>query len=216
MITLSILASKFLFPSWEKETLDEFFDAFGMGVVLFGFLIRIAARGYKAAESFDGKTLIKDGLYGLVRHPMYFGTLLIGTGVVFVLFEWWALLLFIIVYLLIYIPQIRKEEKEFYRVFGDEYKNYCKVTPQYFPGLFNLLKINLGGHLFFKWPWVKKELPSLILTVILIMAIETWEDVRLFGGSELKNEILELSLIIAFCAGIFSLFYRKNAFSTKN
>lgn len=60
-ITLSIFLSKSLFPQWEKEALDKFLDALGIAIVLFGFLFRIMARGYKAEESPQGQTLITEG-----------------------------------------------------------------------------------------------------------------------------------------------------------
>lgn len=206
-VTLTILLSKFLFPRWKQQALDEFLDALGIGLVLFGFLFRIAARGYKAEVSNEGKTLIKDGLYALMRHPMYFGTLLIGAGIVLVLFQWWVFLLFLIVFLLIYIPQINREETTLHRRFGEEYKNYCKRTPLYFPNISVLFKADLREYLFLKWSWIKKELPSCIGVTGLIIAIEAREDVRSFGYSEYAKELLELSFIVIFFIIIFSLFY---------
>ena len=205
-IIISILLSKFLFPHWKKEALDEFLDALGVGIVLFGFLFRIAARGYKAEVSPDGKKLIIDGLYGLMRNPMYFGTLLIGLGINLLLFKWWISLLFFIIFLIIYVHQIRKEENDLYRRFGEEFKNYCKITPRYFPKIFN---VNLRDYLFFKRSWIKKELSSLIGVIVVIIAIEIWEDVRLFGYNEFRKELLELSLIIIYFVSIFSVFYEK-------
>lgn len=210
-VVASILLSKFLFPCWKKETLDEFLDAIGLGIVLFGFLFRIAARGYKAEVSANGKYLITDGLYGLMRHPMYFGTLLIGLGIVLILFKWWAFFLFLPIFLLIYIPQIQQEENQLYRRFGDEYKTYCKRTPKYFPNIYSLFKVDLQDYLFFKWVWIKREIPSLIGVIGIIIAIETREDVRLFGYSEYTKELLELALTIGIFVIIF-LFYKKEDF----
>lgn len=211
-IIISIPLSKFLFPHWKEEALDEFLDALGIGMVLFGFLFRIAARGYKAEVSPDGKKLIIDGLYGFLRNPMYFGTLLIGLGINLILFEWWAFILFFIIFLLIYIRQMRKEENDLYRRFGEEFKNYCKITPRYFPKVFN---VNLRDYLFFKWSWVKKELPSLVGVIAVIIAAEIWEDVRIFGYNEFREELLELPLIIILFVSIFSLFYGKKDIARK-
>lgn len=208
-IVVSILFSKFFFPKWKKEYLDEFLDAVGIGIILFGFLFRIAARGYKSERSNSGKTLITDGPYGLMRHPMYFGTLLIGLGVILVLFEWWAFPLFLTVFLLIYIPQVRKEERLLSSRFGQGYELYSKKIPNYFPKGLSLFKIDLGDYLFFKWSWVKKELVSLVAVMSLIIAAEMWEDVRLFGSTEYFKELIELCLIIIFLVAIFILSYKR-------
>lgn len=205
-IATTILLSKFLFPYWKEEALDEFLDALGIGLVLWGFLFRIAARGHKAEKSSQGKKLITDGPYGLIRNPMYFGTLLIGLGINMVIFAWWAAIIFFIIFLSIYIRQIRREEADLSRRFGEEYKNYCKVTSRYFPRIFN---INLREHLFFKWPWIQKELPSLIGVMGVIIVIEAWEDIRLFGYNGYRKELLELPLIIICFIIILGLFYEK-------
>ncbi len=215
-VTISILLSKFLFHQWKYEATDEFLDALGIGVACFGFLFRVAARGYKAERSSQGQLLVKDGPYGLMRNPMYFGTLLIGIGIVLLLFQWWVLLLFLLVFLLIYSPQVNREENKLSQQFGDEYLLYAKRTPKYFPSVVKLLKMNLGEHLFFKWPWIKKELPSLIATITIIIAIETREDARLFGYHEYRKELLELFLIIVFFMVIFVLFYERKGLSRKN
>lgn len=215
VVTISILLSKFLFPHWKKEALDEFLDAVGIGIVLFGLLFRIAARGYKAEISPDGKHLITDGLYALMRHPMYFGTLLIGLGIILVLFEWWAFPLFLIIFLLIYIPQIHREEDRLLRCFGEEYRAYCEKTPKYFPYFLGLFKVSLRDYLFFKWSWIKKELPSLIGVIGGIVTIEIWEDIKLFGYQEYTKELLELSLIVFSFIIIIILFYERKDFPRK-
>lgn len=206
-ITVTFLLSKFIFPSWKEEALDEFLDAVGIGLVLFGFLFRICARGYKAEKSHQGESLITDGPYSLTRNPMYFGTLLIGTGIITVLFELWAFFIFFAVFLLIYIPQINKEENILYGRFGEEYRNYCKAAPKYFPNLFGLLKADLRDNLFLKWPWIKKEIPSLTGVIVVIILAEIWEDVRSFGRGEYIKELLEFFLIIAFFTVISVLLY---------
>ena len=91
---MSVLLSKVIFPKWQQKILDEVLNCIGISVILTGFLFRISARGYKSEGSDNGKKLITDGPYSLMRHPMYFGTLLIGAGSILVLFAWWTFLLF--------------------------------------------------------------------------------------------------------------------------
>lgn len=215
-MVITILLATFLFPHWKEENIDEFLDVVGIGFVLFGFLFRISARGYKAEKSSDGKRLIEEGPYSLIRHPMYFGTFLIGIGVVLVLFKWWVFVLFFLAFLFIYIPQIQREEKILFGFFGDAYKDYCKITPKYFPNIFSLFKINPKDYLSFRWPWVKKELHSLVITIGVIITTEMSEDIKLFGYGELKKELLELFLIVAsFITIFFILFYKKGSIPRK-
>ena len=204
----AVFLSKFLFPAWKEEAVDELLDILGIFMLLFGFLIRVVARGYKSEKSWNGMSLMSDGLYGLVRHPMYFGTLLIGLGTVFVLFQWWTFLIFLFVFLAIYTPQVRKEENSLLQLFGEEYKIYCKKTPKYFPNR-NFFRVNPRDYLFLKWAWIKKELSSLIAVSIIIIALETWQDIRIFGRNDFLKEALEFLLVAIFFIVICSVFYKK-------
>ena len=207
-IILIIVLNKFIASPWKKKSLDEFLDISGIILVLSGFLLRIAARGYKEEKSCAGKNLVIDGPYGLMRNPMYFGTLLIGTGIIFVLFELWTIPIFLIIYCLIYIPQVKREEKVMSERFGDQYRNYCKVTPKYFPNIHYLL--NFKGYLSLKFSWIRKEFFSFITTILAVLAIEAWEDLRLFGYSALFKEVAELLSVILVFAIVVSLLIKKS------
>ena len=206
-IILIIVLNKFIAGHWKKKSLDEFLDILGIILVLSGFLLRIAARGYKEEKSCGGKSMVTDGPYHLMKNPMYFGTLLIGVGIIFVLFELWTILIFLIIYCLIYVPQVKKEEKVMLERFGDQYRNYCKVTPKYFPNIHYLL--NFKEYLSLKFSWIRKEIFSFIATISAVLAIEVWEDLRLFGYSGLFQEIAKLLSVILVFAIAVSLYRRK-------
>ncbi len=206
-VVLAVFLSKATLQKWRVEFWDEFFDTLGIGLVFFGFLFRIAARGYKKEESLSGKKLVKGGPYALVRNPMYFGTLIIGTGVISVIFELWTLPLFLIIFLLIYAPQITKEEARLLEFFGEEYTEYCKATPKYFPRVSDLL--NLRQYLRLKFSWVRRESLSFLLAITIVMGIEIWEDIRLFGRKGIFSEFVELSVIILFFIVTVSYFLKK-------
>jgi protein-S-isoprenylcysteine O-methyltransferase Ste14 len=171
-----ILLSNSVFPHQRQIFLDVTLNAVGMGLILFGFLFRISARGYKEEKSSNGNALVKDGPYAIIRNPMYFGTFIIGTGVVMMLLELWFFFLFGIIFLLIYIPQTKKEEKALLKRFGQEYKEYCKLTPKYFPRFDYLLRLN--KYVSLKDFWVKKEIVPMITAIVVVILIEIWEHIR--------------------------------------
>ncbi|MCM8782684.1 MAG: isoprenylcysteine carboxylmethyltransferase family protein [Candidatus Omnitrophica bacterium] len=208
-IIISILLSNLLFHQREEVSLDRLFDMTGIVIILVGFLFRITARGYKSEKSNNGRTLVRDGPYRFMRHPMYFGTFLIGTGIILVLFKWWTFFLFLTVFLLIYMPQIKKEEALLTRCFGNEYLIYCKDVPKYFPDVSRFFKTDVKDGLSFKIAWVNKELPSLIGVFAIISMIETWQDMRLFGYKGCFEELITLFFIIGILLSIFLLFFKK-------
>ena len=207
-IVITIFLHKMLFPRWEGRLWNELFNFLGILLVLFGFLFRVCARGHKEEKSSQGRSLVKDGPYALVRNPMYFGTLLIGIGAIAILFQFWTIFLFLAVFLLIYIPQVRKEEALLAAMFKEEYQEYSKAVPGYFPRIRSLL--NLRKHLDLKLSWVKKELSSFIFTLLIILVIEIWEDARLFGPAELIQKPIELVFVVLFLAILWVSFREKN------
>ena len=207
-VVITIFLHKWLFPEWRGRLWNELFNFSGVVLVLFGFLFRVCARGHKEEKSSQGRSLVKDGPYALIRNPMYFGTLLIGIGTTAILFQFWTIFLFLAVFLLIYIPQVRKEEALLAAMFKEEYQEYSKAVPGYFPRIRSLL--NLRKHLDLKLSWVKKELSSFIFTLLIILVIEIWEDARLFGPAELIQKPIELVFVVLFLAILWVLFREKN------
>lgn len=212
LIVFSILLAFILYnlglPHWKDERLDKILDFLGVGFILTGFVFRIAARGYKEEKSLSGNALVMDGPYALMRNPMYFGTLLIGTGFVAVLLEWWALILFLFIFGLIYTPQVRKEEAVLTERFGQVYKDYCKDTPRYLPKLSRIFV--LRKYLRLKFAWLKMEWQSLTAATICLIVIEAWEDFTFFGRQGLWRKTAELTIAMAVFALILTLLFATN------
>lgn len=209
-VAVTILLSKFLFVPRKQQIWDVLLDVIGIAFILSGFLFRISARGYKSEKSGEGRVLMTTGPYSLIRNPMYFGTLLIGSGIVLVLFQWWAFFVFLSIFLAIYIPQIQKEEKRLYAQFGDEYAAYCKKIPRYFPLILSIFKLKINEYLPLKRQWIKKELISLIGVISTVLAIECWKDASEFGYQGYVKELLGLFSIVILFIAIFILFYGKD------
>jgi len=204
VVTLLFLgvSAGFLFPRWRSRISDDVFDAFGLLLVLAGFLVRILSRGHKEDSCSSGTVLVTGGPYRFMRNPMYFGTLMIGIGIVSMLLRWWTVLVFLAVYLSIYVPQIRKEEKALSKRFGEAYARFRMTRPRYIPDIRRARAIaeTISS---LKASWVKKELASLILTLFVIFSIEAIQDTRLFGTRAWLKESLELALLsVAFGAAV--------------
>ncbi|MDD2752052.1 MAG: isoprenylcysteine carboxylmethyltransferase family protein [Candidatus Omnitrophica bacterium] len=178
LIFLSVLALglfwRYIFAVDRPIIFDLILSLLGITLVLCGYSLRIAARGFKAQENPDGKTLVTTGPYLLTRNPMYLGTLCIGLGVTIALFRWWVILIFLAVYLMIYIPQIDREEKVLAQRFSERFEWYCQKVPKFFPDLNMVLSTSPKQYCLIKSGWLKKELPSLIYTFIFIIFLKLW------------------------------------------
>ena len=83
----------------------------------------------------EGQKVISTGMYGSIRHPMYFGAIFLIVGTPLALGSWWTLLLTPIFMLILYF-RIANEEKVLLRDLQgyEEYKR--KVRYRLIPGIF--------------------------------------------------------------------------------
>jgi len=108
------------------------------------FLIIVFIAGYFAQRSHkiifkeERKELmvIKNDVYARIRHPMYFGSILVYLGFVVLSFSITALIIFVIV-VIFYYYLCRYEERVLIEKLGDKYKEYMKNVPMLFPKIKN-------------------------------------------------------------------------------
>ncbi len=81
----------------------------------------------------EGQTLVTGGAYGLVRHPIYLGVLLIWLGLSLAFL---SLIAFVITAVYVgpsYLLYVRSEERMMNEQFGDAYARYCQRVPMLLP-----------------------------------------------------------------------------------
>jgi protein-S-isoprenylcysteine O-methyltransferase Ste14 len=174
LIVIGVTALLFFYPYLFAQNRGLVPTSLGVLLVLCGYYFRIVARGLKAELNPDGKTLITQGVYALTRNPMYLGTLFIGSGLIMALFQWWVEVIFILVYLAIYLPQMDKESRILRERFQEGFNKYCQDTPKFFPGIKMIMTRSPSLYLKLKPRWLKKELPSLSLTLIFLAGFKLW------------------------------------------
>jgi len=120
----------------------EFVHLIGIILIAIGLLIRwiaiISLRKYFTVDVSvkDDQQLIKTGLYKVVRHPSYTGSLLsfLGLGIAFV--NWLTIAIIFIPILFAFLNRISVEENVLTERFGEEYTSYCNETKKLIPGIY--------------------------------------------------------------------------------
>ena len=100
-------------------------------LIISGYLARV---GMKAVfgEVREKPGVIRKGVFGIIRHPIYLSEILLYLGLLFFSTSLAAIGVWIIgIAFLHYIS--RYEEKLLLAQFGDEYRQYMKDVPMYFP-----------------------------------------------------------------------------------
>ena len=95
--------------------------AVGLGVVALVLIQNSYAASTVQVEA--GQTVVSTGLYGLVRHPMYTGNVIMMVGVPLALGSYWGLV-FVVPGLIVLASRIRDEEK----LLQDELSGYREYT----------------------------------------------------------------------------------------
>ena len=102
------------------------------GVIAFtGILIRAWSSGHIRKNL----KLAISGPYAYTRNPLYLGSFILGVGFTIAAGVWWLALIFIALFLGIYLPVMRVESQELTTIFGDEYHEYARKVPLFFPRL---------------------------------------------------------------------------------
>jgi len=102
------------------------------GIVAFsGAFLRLWAAGHIE----KGVQLTRSGPYALTRNPLYLGSFIMATGVFISGQAYWLLPVFGAFFLGLYYPVMKAEEQELLRGHGEQFLQYMRAVPIFFPRL---------------------------------------------------------------------------------
>jgi len=184
------LFPRIFFRSYSKGLWEQSLEIIGFALILLGQIIRVSARGYKSENSQDSRALIQGGPYQIMRNPMYLGIFLIGLGVVLALFKWWAVVIFITVFIIRYILLIYHEEKKLRLMFPDTYPQYCRKVPRIFPSISSIIKLDVIEYLPIRIAWFWREIGSIITLLLLVLLVTSWQNIAQGGFKDYLQQLL--------------------------
>jgi len=186
----------FFYRRFTPGFMDSALEIFGLAFILLGQLFRVSSRGFKSENSKNGFGLVENGPYSLVRNPMYLGIILIGFGVVLILFQLWVVVIFLCFFAARYIILIYKEEKKLALLFHEQYTAYCQKVPQrVFPSINAFFNRDIHEYMLLKFTWIKKEAGSIITVLALVALVESFEDLRNGGLRVYLSELAYLAIV---------------------
>jgi len=105
-----------------------------VAILLFIMSIYLIRSGLNSVFGERRKKLvvIRSGVFSLMRHPVYFGSMLLFLGFVFIFSSILALIIWMVM-VVFYLFIARYEEKILIDSLGDEYRRYMKEVPMFIP-----------------------------------------------------------------------------------
>jgi protein-S-isoprenylcysteine O-methyltransferase Ste14 len=218
MIMVCIFLLIVIFPSkffrHEKVVyFDEIAQVFGMAFILLGQIFRASGRGYKSEHSQDSRLLIQGGPYALVRNPMYLGILLIGLGIVLVLFNWWAMIIFLFIFITRYLFLIFKEEKKLKAAFPKDYPDYQKSVPRILPSMAIISQRDINEYLPLKLSWLKREIGSMLAVLLIVLFLGAWKDIKAEGLKAYLNGAVAIIITVILFISVIIYLIKKTGIS---
>ncbi|UCG26875.1 MAG: isoprenylcysteine carboxylmethyltransferase family protein [Bacteroidales bacterium] len=112
-----------------------------VAIVILFFSSYLARSGLKIVfgNEREAPVIIREGVFNIVRHPIYLGAILLYLGMIILTLSILATAFWIIIVLFYYFIS-RYEEKILLNQFGDDYQQYMDDVPMFFPVLFRKRK----------------------------------------------------------------------------
>lgn len=111
-----------LFPAFSEELVVVGYTIFGIGVFLY-ILSVFTLRGKGTSK------IVDIGIYGVVRHPLYLGAMIMFFSHVFLGQNWIVAIGTVVALICCYLIILSDEEKNLEK-FGEDYKRYMEKVPR--------------------------------------------------------------------------------------
>jgi len=173
ILGLFLIALVYFSPSINMNSINmENYNTFlwnisGMILMVLGAIGRIWASLF--IEGHKTKKVISDGPYSIIRHPLYLFSLMIILSLFFAIKSVFIGLYLLTMFILFHIPTLLNEERVLTELYGEDYINYKKRVPRFFPNFLIYRKVEKNTFLNIR---LKRVQHVLIEAILLIMLYE--------------------------------------------
>ncbi|HNV85889.1 MAG TPA: isoprenylcysteine carboxylmethyltransferase family protein [Candidatus Omnitrophota bacterium] len=193
ILLLALLNSEYIEKHF-GDTAQAIWEVFCISVSFLGLIVRSLTVAW-VPEGTSGRnrqgqlaeSLNTEGLYSVMRHPLYLANFLIILGFVLFVQVWWFVLIYMLLFCLFYERIIFAEESFLERKFGDAHRQWAEKTPIFFPD-FRRWRHPAAT---FSWKMIlKREYSTFFGIIVGFVLIKFFAE--LFGERQFKVRVLWL------------------------
>jgi protein-S-isoprenylcysteine O-methyltransferase Ste14 len=173
----------------------------GICVSILGFIVRGITIGTTPKGTSGRNTkkqvaefLNQTGIYSTLRHPLYLGNYLMWIGIVFFTMNIWFVVIVSLLYWIYYERIMFAEERFLEGKFGDDYINWSKTVPAFFPSFKNYKANTVEFSLV---TVLRREYSGFLATVIGFYFVDLVRQYFVFDKSEFELEYFYILIIAA-------------------
>jgi len=137
----------------------------GFVIMMIGMFFRAWSSGYIDKD----KELATEGPYSLTRNPLYFGNLLLGTGIAVASDNWVTVGICAVYYFSFFTFLIAIEKKRMRSRYGTRYEEWAKQANLFFPRIKKIKKFNFNIALYMKNREYRVLFYSLFVVAVLVI-----------------------------------------------
>ena len=157
------------------------YTVIGVIFIILGESIRIISVAFIGGISRTRKgsvsRLVTDGPFSCARNPLYIGNFILSLGLSCLSGVWWFLIVYLVMFVVQYYPIIKWEENLLENKFGEEYLEYKKSVPCFFPKL--RCSFFSGDFNYKKALKSERSTLTTVITLCIIMGVKffAWQNI---------------------------------------
>jgi len=183
-----------------------------LAVVLLGLTLRIVAVGYShfgtsGRENFlRAESLNTEGIYSIMRNPLYVGNFLVYNGVLIAFANPWAFIPYNLYLVVLYYFIIHSEEAYLRSQYGKTYDEYRRITPRLIPALSQYRRPTVP---FSPRKVLFKEKNSVFYGMVFYMSVLIYKEYLINGGVIEKTGVLLYTGLALFVLNVFLVILKR-------
>ena len=140
---------------------------------LLALVVGVLTRSISAGTLHKNQQLNMEGIYAIVRNPLYVGSFFILLGINLIIHHPLVWAASIIIFSLTYIPTILGEENTLKKIFPDQWEQFESSVPRFIPNILRIFELRKTNWDFKQW-YKNHEHYTVITATLVVVTLELY------------------------------------------